>query len=71
LMAGRATLMIAHRLSTVRGADRIYVIDAGRVIEEGDHRSLTAKRGLYARLAQAQNLDVEPEAATSLAVVNQ
>jgi subfamily B ATP-binding cassette protein MsbA len=63
LMAGRATLLIAHRLSTVRNADRIYVIDGGRVVEEGDHRSLTARRGLYARLAQAQNLDVDLDAA--------
>jgi subfamily B ATP-binding cassette protein MsbA len=61
LMAGRATLLIAHRLSTVRNADRIYVIEAGRVVEQGTHRSLTAKRGLYARLAHAQNLDVDLE----------
>lgn len=58
LMAGRTTLMIAHRLSTVRNADRIYVIDAGRVVEEGDHAGLVAQGGLYARLARAQNLDV-------------
>ena len=61
LMAGRTTLMIAHRLSTVRDADRIYVIDRGRVVETGDHRSLMAGGGLYARLARAQNLDaLEP-----------
>ena len=58
LMAGRTTLMIAHRLSTVRGADRIYVIDAGRVVEQGNHASLIGHGGLYARLARAQNLDV-------------
>ena len=58
LTAGRTTLMIAHRLSTVRGADRIYVIDAGRVVEEGAHAALVARGGLYARLARAQNLDV-------------
>ncbi len=58
LMAGRTTLMIAHRLSTVRNADRIYVIEAGRVVEQGAHQSLIAKGGLYARLAHAQNLDV-------------
>ncbi len=58
LTAGRTTLMIAHRLSTVRGADRIYVVDAGRVVEEGTHASLVARGGLYARLARAQNLDV-------------
>jgi subfamily B ATP-binding cassette protein MsbA len=59
LMQGRATLMIAHRLSTVRNADRIYVIDAGRVIETGTHDSLVRQGGLYARLARQQSLDGE------------
>jgi subfamily B ATP-binding cassette protein MsbA len=63
LMKGRATLLIGHRLSTVRGADRIYVLDRGRVVETGVHASLMAMRGLYARLAGAQNLDAAPEAA--------
>ncbi len=63
LMAGRTTLLIAHRLSTVKGADRIYVITDGRVVETGTHASLTRARGLYARLASAQNLDSAPEAA--------
>jgi subfamily B ATP-binding cassette protein MsbA len=57
LMKGRTTLLIAHRLSTVRGADRIYVIDAGKVVEEGTHAGLTAQGGLYARLARSQNLE--------------
>jgi subfamily B ATP-binding cassette protein MsbA len=57
LMAGRATLLIAHRLSTVRGADRIYVIDQGRVVESGTHDALVKKRGLYARLARSQDLE--------------
>ena len=57
-MSGRTTLLIAHRLSTVRGADRIYVIDGGQVAEVGDHETLMAKGGLYARLARTQNLDV-------------
>ncbi len=57
LMHGRATLMLAHRLSTVRNADRIYVIDAGRVAEQGNHASLISLGGLYARLAQQQSLD--------------
>jgi subfamily B ATP-binding cassette protein MsbA len=57
LMKGRTTLLIAHRLSTVRGADRIYVIDAGRVVEHGSHASLMKKRGLYARLAGSQDLE--------------
>jgi ATP-binding cassette, subfamily B, bacterial MsbA len=63
LMAGRATILIAHRLSTVRGADRIYVIDKGRIVETGDHASLMRKRGLYARLAKTQDLQAEPEPA--------
>jgi subfamily B ATP-binding cassette protein MsbA len=63
LMAGRTTILIAHRLSTVRHADRIYVIDRGRVVETGSHASLVRKRGLYARLAQAQDLDHLPEEA--------
>jgi ABC-type multidrug transport system fused ATPase/permease subunit len=41
----------------VKACDRIYVIDQGRVVEEGDHKTLAAKRGLYARLAKAQHLD--------------
>jgi subfamily B ATP-binding cassette protein MsbA len=60
LMAGRATLLIAHRLSTVKGADRIYVIDKGRVVETGTHAGLLRANGLYARLAKAQHLDVLP-----------
>jgi len=47
----------------VRGADRIYVIDGGQVIEEGDHGQLVSRGGLYARLAGVQNLDLAPEAA--------
>jgi subfamily B ATP-binding cassette protein MsbA len=62
LMAGRATILIAHRLSTVRGADRIYVIDKCRIVETGDHQSLMRKRGLYARLASSQDLDTETAA---------
>ena len=62
LMAGRTTILIAHRLSTVRGADRIHVIDKGRLVESGDHASLVAQKGLYARLAGSQHLDVEATA---------
>ncbi len=64
LMAGRTTILIAHRLSTVKGADRIYVIDKGRIVESGAHAALARKRGgLYARLARAQDLDTEPTGA--------
>ncbi len=53
-MQGRTTLVIAHRLATVLAADRIVVIDAGRVVEEGTHADLVAQGGLYARLARLQ-----------------
>src|SRR4051794_10544840 len=54
LMADRTTIVIAHRLATVRAADRIVVMDAGRSVEEGTHTSLSARGGLYARLARLQ-----------------
>ncbi len=54
LAAGRTTLVIAHRLSTVIGADRILVMDEGRIVEEGRHENLLARGGLYARLARLQ-----------------
>jgi ATP-binding cassette subfamily B protein len=53
-MAGHTTLVIAHRLATVLKADRIVVMDEGRVVEEGTHHELVAKNGLYARLASLQ-----------------
>ncbi len=58
LMERRTTLVIAHRLATVRAADRIVVMDAGRIIEEGSHATLSAAGGLYARLAALQFQDV-------------
>jgi ATP-binding cassette subfamily B protein len=53
-MAGHTTLVIAHRLATVLKADRIVVMDEGRVVEEGSHQELVARGGLYARLAALQ-----------------
>jgi ATP-binding cassette subfamily B protein len=51
LARGRTTITIAHRLSTVRNADQIVVLDHGRIIESGDHASLLADQGRYAELA--------------------
>jgi ATP-binding cassette subfamily B protein len=53
-MQGRTTLVIAHRLATVLQADRIVVMDGGRVVEEGAHSVLAARDGLYAKLAKLQ-----------------
>ncbi|SFL43303.1 ATP-binding cassette, subfamily B, MsbA [Rugamonas rubra] len=54
LMRGRTTVVIAHRLSTIENADRIVVLDGGRIAEMGSHTALLAKGGLYARLYQTQ-----------------
>ncbi len=59
LLKGRTTLIIAHRLSTVRRADRLCVLDHGRLVEEGTHDVLLAQGGLYARLYQRQFRDEE------------
>ena len=59
LMRGRTTLIIAHRLSTVRVANRIAVLDQGRIIELGSHAELMAQRGLYAKLYAMQFRDVD------------
>jgi len=63
LMQGRTTLVIAHRLATIRSADRILVMNAGRIVEEGTHETLLARNGLYARLASLQFAGADAEAA--------
>ncbi len=54
LMKGRTTLVIAHRLATVRNADRIIVLEQGKLVEEGTHQELVGQNGLYAKLAEMQ-----------------
>jgi subfamily B ATP-binding cassette protein MsbA len=56
LLEGRTSIVIAHRLSTIHNADRIIVIDAGRIAEQGTHSELMAKGGIYAKLIEMQSL---------------
>ena len=63
LIEGRTTIVIAHRLSTVERADRIVVLDQGRIVEIGSHRELLASGGLYARLYRTQFQIIGPAAA--------
>lgn len=54
LMAGRTTLVVAHRLSTIRNADQVLVLDQGKIVEQGPHEELLAKGGVYRRLYELQ-----------------
>ena len=56
VLKGRTSVVIAHRLSTIMNADRIFVIDEGRIVEEGKHDELIAKGGVYAKLVELQNV---------------
>ncbi|TVQ31431.1 MAG: ATP-binding cassette domain-containing protein, partial [Geminicoccaceae bacterium] len=61
LAVGRTTLVIAHRLATIRGADRIVVLTPDGIAEVGDHATLVAEGGLYARMQRAQFQPTAPE----------
>jgi ATP-binding cassette subfamily B protein len=62
VMRGRTVILISHRVSTVRQADRIVVLERGRIVEQGTHADLVAQNGYYASLAQKQTLEEELEA---------
>jgi ATP-binding cassette subfamily B protein len=66
LLRGRTALIIAHRLSTVRAADRILVLQRGRLVEQGNHEELIAHGGLYARLHELQFSRTDPASSRQL-----
>lgn len=69
LIQGRTTLTIAHRLSTIRDADQIYVMDAGRIVEQGTHRDLMAAKGRYAHLVGEMSDETDEPASTETGAI--
>ncbi len=65
LAVGRTTLVVAHRLATIRHADRIVVMEAGRIVETGTHTELVEQGGLYSRLAALQFTEATPALTSS------
>lgn len=64
-LSSDVTIFIAHRLSTIKNCDKIYVLEDGKIIESGDHASLTALGGKYAQLVKQQSLDTVDVKATA------
>jgi len=65
LVKEKTVVVVAHRLSTIQGADRVAVLDRGRVVELGTHKDLLARHGIYERLWSLQKLDIRPEVAST------